>query len=161
MKMNLVAIILSILSFSCNRKEFTASYNAYFCNDSGKELTLEFYRYGVVQENFSVKSITSKECRNVFSVMGRGSTPTYGSEIIYMDSAMVTFDDGAKLVHYGYQKTGSNPKAYGNEHPRNIFGDGTGFKDNWVYRIVSETKHSKNDEIRYTFRQQDYLDAQK
>ena len=66
----------------------------------------------------------------MFSIVSRGSSPTYGSEIIDNDSAVIIYDDGRKLTHYGYfQKNGPNPNAYPNNHTRNIFGDVTGYKE--------------------------------
>lgn len=147
---------------SCINKEYNVNYNVFFCNQSGKNLSIEYYKNGIININQSIKNIKNNECRNVFSIVSRGSSPTYGSEIIDNDSAVIIFDDGRKLTHYGYfQKNGPNPKAYPNNHNRNIFGDGTGYKDNWVYTLVSETKNSKSEEMKYTFTEQDYLDAQK
>jgi hypothetical protein len=161
MKSISIIIVSSLLIFSC-RREYTVNYKVYICNESGKGLTVEYYRYGFVQEYLTEKSIQNGECRNVFSATGRGSTPTYGSETINMDSAIITFDDGNKMVHYGYfQKNGPSVKSYPSTHPRNIIGDTIRYGNRWVYKIISETKHSINDELKYTFTEQDYLDAQK
>jgi hypothetical protein len=163
MKTKLIVLIFSLLILSCHRREYTAIYNVYICNESGKELYLKYYRYGLVQENLTEKSIKNGECRNVFSATGRGSTSTYGNLMGYSDSAVVTFEDSSKLVYYGYfQKTGPNPKAYPNNHPRNFFGKdsiGQSVRNDWVYKLLSETKHSRNEELRYTFTEQDFLDA--
>ena len=163
MRSLLLIICITILISSCIREESHHS-TVYICNSSSKKVRLEFYRYGVVQQAETIDSILSKDCKIVLEShdFGKTTAPSYLNNILYMDSAVVTFEDGATLVHYGYfQKTGPNPNALPSNHPRNIFGDGTGYKDNWVYTIIKETKRSKTEETKYTFREQDYLDAQK
>lgn len=163
MKLLLVTTFITIFISSCIREEKHESTTR-ICNATSKKLQLVFYRYGMIQQSETIDSILPKDCKIVLEShdFGKTTAPSYLNNILYMDSVIITFDDGAKLVHYGYfQKTGPNPKAYPSNHPRNIFTDGSGFKDNWVYTVLKETKRSKTEETKYTFREQDYLDAQK
>ncbi|MFN8436297.1 MAG: hypothetical protein U0V72_01565 [Cytophagales bacterium] len=149
-----------LLLTACVSRDYTASNRAIICNESLHDLRLEYYRYGQVQENLTVE-VKSKECNQVFSATGRGSTSNYFNEIKDMDSAVITFSDSFKFVHYGYQKTGSNPKSYSNSHVRNIIGDGNGLKDAWVLKILKQTKHIKSTEHQYSFREDDYFFSKK
>lgn len=159
----ITTFFIAIFISSCIREEIHNS-KTYICNTSSKKIKIEFYRYGIVQKIETVDSIIPNECKIVkeSNDFGKTTAQNYLDNILYMDSALITFEDGIKLVHYGYfQKIGPNPKAFPSNHPRNIFTDGNGYKDNWVYNVLKETKRSKTEETRYTFREQDYIDAQK
>lgn len=70
------------------------------------------------------------------------------------DSAVIEFNNSRKAVHYGYNKTGSNPNAILYSSSRSIFNE-----KNYTERIILGTKNLDEREFKYTFTEQDYLNA--
>ena len=56
MKPKLIILMFLILNLnSCINKENNVYYNVFFCNQSGKNLSIEYYKNGIINKNQSVK----------------------------------------------------------------------------------------------------------
>lgn len=154
----IVAIGFILILISC-RKESSFSTNNYICNESNHLVKIIYYKNGSVKNDLIIGAIGS--CNLVYSSngFGKGNASNYLNSTIDMDSAIVLFDNTIQAVHYSYNKIGSNPQAIIFGNSRNVFGGSS--TGGWVNRIVSETKHHIETELKYVFIEQDYLDAKK
>lgn len=149
-------VILLIIVTSC-RKESSYSTTNYMCNTSSTFIKLTFYKNGVKQNYLMIDSIKANECKTVLHANGFGKSdgPNYVNNIISKDSVIIEFNNTVQAIHYGYFiTTVPNPKAILFNNTRNIL-NGV----NWKYKIISETKYFKETELKFTFEEQDYLDA--
>jgi hypothetical protein len=127
------------------------------CNTSSTFIKLTFYKNGVKQNYLMIDSIKANECKTVLHANGFGKSdgPNYVNDIISKDSVIIEFNNTVQAIHYGYFITTTpNPKAIVFNNTRNIL-NGV----NWKYKIISETKYFKETELKFTFEEQDYLDA--
>jgi len=126
-------------------------------NQSGYQVSISYYKNGSIDTEFSqVLNINESKEVLVDADAGKGRGLTYPTSIQggEIDSAVVSFDN-RKAVHYGYNKTGRNVNAIIFTDPRNIFN-----LDSYTERIILETKKREEREVKYTFTQKDYTNAE-
>lgn len=157
MKKKVLLMLVSILT-AC-KKETSYSTNNFICNNSNHSVNITYYKDGMIIRNRTIDSIADASCNLIYKSngFGKGNASNYLNSTINLDSALVSFDNNTLAVHYGFNTIGSNTKAIVFGNPRNIFGGSS--TGGWESRIVSETKHHIETELKYTFIEQDYLNA--
>jgi len=155
---NFIVIIVLLILVSC-RKESSYSTTNFICNEANHLVKIIYYKDGLVKSDLTIGSIGSCNLVYTSNGFGKGNASNYLNSTIDMDSAIVIFDNNIKAIHYSYNKIGSNPKAIIFGNSRNIFGGSS--SGGWVNRIVSETKHHIETELKYTFIEQDFVEAKK
>jgi len=126
-------------------------------NQTEHQIIISYYRNGSLNKQNGVL-INANETKEVLhsAENGKGPGMTYSTLLqgADFDSAIVAFDNNRKSVHYGYNKTGSNPNAVLYPSPRSIFNE-----ENYTERIILGNKRLDEREFKYTFTEQDYLNA--
>lgn len=157
MKTVILLLTLILLLFSC-KKESSYSSKDYICNGSNHVINITYYKDGVLQSDKTINDLLNNSCNLVYQSSGFGNGGSnYLNGTVNMDSAIVLFDKNVDAIHYGINTVGLNSNAITFGSPRNIFGGAS--TGGWVHRIISQTKYFIEDELKYVFIEQDYLDA--
>jgi hypothetical protein len=154
MKIFLIAMILLPGFVSCIKEKSTVS-NTVFANTTPYAIQVNAYTGGQVQPG-STFSLAANETKQVFSIRdgGIGNGTTFGYIHFPVDSFVVVFDTAHSIAHYKPALTGNNPKRYLYSSKRNIYNDSS-----YAVNILSDTKYKREWGFKYTFTEQDYLDA--
>lgn len=154
MKAKLFIYLIFIMITGCVL-EHGGKFVSYIENDTTHQIELHYYKNG--QENQDVYlSLNQNEIKEVLVTAGSDGLDSYPSHIsgYEFDSLIVEFDNSRKAVHYNFNTAGPNPNAIMYDNPRNLFNE-----ENYAERIIVEKKRRSEREFRYTFTEQDYLDA--
>jgi hypothetical protein len=152
--MKYVSLFIFLFFTACIKESNTFSTTR-FNNTTSHYISVDVYKWGglVPQHSFF---LTPGESKIVLSTSngGIGNGIALGSMLMIMDSIKVVFDDLYRITHYKPSLTGTNPHNYPYHSPRNIFNDSS-----YTRVLKGDRKYRRECDFKYTFTQQDYLDA--
>lgn len=154
--MKFMAISMAMLFTACKKDSITTS-DTVFVNTTAHQISVTSYIGGVAQaQSQSSFSLMPGESKTVLSSGngGIGNGATFGAIYSIMDSFVVKFDNAFSITHYKVNFTGSNPKHYPFASGRNIYNEA-----NYQATMKKDAKYRREWELKYTFKEQDYLDA--
>ncbi|MEQ1799580.1 MAG: hypothetical protein ABL872_16615, partial [Lacibacter sp.] len=85
---------------------------------------------------------------------GIGNGLTYGGYNQPLDSFVVVYENIYYISHYKPTLVGGNSKKYLYTSKRNIYNDSS-----YVPNLIIDSKHQRSWDFKYSFFEQDYLDA--
>lgn len=143
-----------IMLASCSKEKNTIS-NTDFVNSTLHNINVKAYKNGIIQTDGSF-ILNANETKQVFNLNNRGigSGLTFGGYYQPMDSFVVTFDNTYSISHYKPNLIGTNLKKYLYSSKRNIYNDSS-----YVPNLLKDSKYRREWDFKYTFVEQDYLDA--
>lgn len=155
MKYTITFLVVLFLN-SCV-KDYNSSYTATFINKTGHQISILFYKGGIVSQTDTIK-LSSQQQFQFANGSQRGTINSPGFSSKYFgsgdDSIIVVFDNLYKVSHYGNTPLLKARKYYLFDSLRNILNPKS-------YRFVStpNSKNSYQNDHYYEFIEQDYLDA--
>jgi hypothetical protein len=155
MKLSIAVLLITFFISSCIKEKSTYS-TTIAVNSTNHYILITPFANGVIsnKDSFSLDPNVSKNIYESY-YRGIGSGVTYGYDIPYTDSIIVTFDNRYKMVHYNHiLPTMLNTKHYLFLSKRNLYNDSS-----YNRVLLSETSSNKDWRFTYTFTEQDYLDA--
>lgn len=154
--MKLLLSILFITSLSGCIIERSTSYRGVFVNKTAHTIEVKTFRNGVNTPNLTLTILPNSETlfadgtdRGLNDVSAGFNSEAYGG-----DSVHVVFEGTYLMVHYG-AAVRTSPKYYEQTHPRSL-NNASG----WLITTPVDKKYRRSHEYRFTFIDQDYLDAQ-
>jgi hypothetical protein len=149
-------LAICIVFVSCT-KERSTNYVATLYNGSSHNIEIKPYYGGVSPANKKINlgPMESKEIANGFD---RGIVDHAGFSSAFLgspDSMVVIFNNAFSITHYTVTPTVFSNKYYLYTSLRNI----ENYKS-YEYKILEDSKHERGVSYKYTFTNQDYLDAQ-
>lgn len=153
----LALIVIPLVALNCTRKEESCTTDNYLINNTNHSIQINFYSDGILQDADKVE-LNKNESKNVFShfSLGKKNTFSYGQKISIFDSAILLFDDTVRIKHYSFKVDSSGKKGLGFEDIRNIINP-----SNYSGGLSNETKHTATYTYKFTFTEQDFLNAKK
>jgi hypothetical protein len=85
---------------------------------------------------------------------GKGFVNNYPYLLSQVDSIWIEYNTNKKAVHYGKLVTGKNTFAIAYDNPRSLFNE-----ENYVRKTITNDKCYLETEYRYTFTEQDVINA--
>ncbi|MEO7266306.1 MAG: hypothetical protein ABIW38_15425 [Ferruginibacter sp.] len=139
---------------SCTKEEIGHT-KSYLINSTNHNIKILPY-IGASLDNSASKTIPPNSTIEVYAADVRGKTidPSFGTVLQPYDSVVVSYDDVVKIPHIKFNL------AYSGMH-RVLFSSNRSIsnQNNYLKTITSETKNSIEGNFKYTFTEQDYLDA--
>ncbi|MEZ4907821.1 MAG: hypothetical protein R2771_09350 [Saprospiraceae bacterium] len=153
--MKYIIIILLLVFSSCIVESSTYSHT-FFVNNTNHYIEVIGYNGDTIdqQSSFSLFHNEEKEVLTVSWGGIRKSDLSFGFFYGLNDSFAVVFDTTYRISHYKENLIGDNPNRYLYDSHRNIFNDSS-----YVETLKVDEKHHREWEEKYTFIEQDYLDA--
>lgn len=153
MKIFFLAVLLFFFS-SCTKDGVTLSYTN-FINSTNHSINVRAYLGGLIQ-NQSSFILNPNETKQVFDLNNRGvgNGVSFGVYSHPLDSFVVTFDNTYNISHYKPTLIGMSIKKYLYSSKRNIYNDSS-----YIPNLLKDTKYRREWDFKYTFVEQDYLDA--
>jgi hypothetical protein len=152
MKYLIFGIVITFMS--CKKDSVTLS-NTIFANNSTHQIIVQGFKNGVndIESSFV---LNPNETKSVFTLNNRGigNGLSFGEYYRPIDYFLVQFDGQYKISHYKSNLIGTNPKRYLFTSIRNIYND-----SNYIKNITKDEKYRREWDFKYTFTEQDYLDA--
>lgn len=155
MRLFLTLLILTALS-GCIKEKIT-SFLGVFENNTSQTIEVRTFRNGQNTPTLTVTIPPNSEGifadgfrRGLNDINSGFNSESFGGG----DSVHVVFNGSVRMVHYG-ANVGGSIKRYENTHPRSLFNS-----PGWLYTTLIDKKHVRMHEYRFTFIDQDYLDAQ-
>jgi hypothetical protein len=148
-----LAIILAVLT-GCIKEKSTVS-NTNFINSTLHNINVKAYKNGSIQTDGSF-TLNANETKQIFNLNNRGigSGLTFGGFYQPIDSFVITFDNFYSISHYKPNLIGNSFKKYLYTSKRNIYNDSS-----YVPNLITDSKYRREWDFKYTFIEQDYLDA--
>jgi hypothetical protein len=145
-----ILIVLLTLSIHGCRCKASLSSQTFITNSSTHQTELVPYKDGLAMNQ---KSILLRNSENKSFYTNNGGIFLFD---IAVDSIEVVFDETIKAVHYSFEisKSGKNPKAIKYNQPRNLHNSSS-----FELSVKEESKCNTIHEYKYTFTEQDYLNA--
>jgi hypothetical protein len=141
-----IAIFISCVDHTLNRATSILE------NSSGHRIQILYYKNNKIDNSREV-NLDVGEAEKVL-IDDDGGTLNYPTLISELDSAVVIYDGTRRGIHYGYNKMGNNPNAIFFSNSKNLFNG-----KNYVENITLREKKRTEREYKYTFTEQDYLNA--
>lgn len=149
-------LAICIVFVGCT-KERSTNYVATLYNGTSHNIEIKPYYGGVSPANKKINlgPLESLEIANG-SRRGIGENAGFSSNVLGSpDSMIVIFNNTFSITHYTVTPTAFSNKYYLYTSLRNI----ENFKS-YEYTILKDSKHERGVSYKYTFTNQDYLDAQ-
>jgi|KBSSwiS6_1023812.scaffolds.fasta_scaffold00415_2 hypothetical protein len=151
---NNICLLFCIFLLGCVKDKITIS-NTQFENTTSHSVKVDGYKNGLIQTESSFV-LNANESKQVFHLNngGIGSGLTFGGYNQPLDSFVVIFDNTYRISHYKPNLIGTNNKRYLYSSKRNIYNDSS-----YVRNLLVDKKYKREWDFKYTFIEQDYLDA--
>jgi hypothetical protein len=155
MKKITIILIAYLITIGCE-KEPTTSYEVTLINPTLHQITVLPFFNGSVNANDTIFLVKSS---NFVIAIGNelGIVNHAGFDSKYLsgiDSLLIIYDDSFEIVHYNIAPPIVSPKSYLSSDPRNLFN-----YLNYEYSFEDKSKTMRQAWYRFTFTEQDYLDA--
>lgn len=152
--MKYLYLIFLIALYSCVKDSVTLS-KTIFTNSTLHQINLVGYKNGIIDQECTF-SLNPNESKSVFVLNNRGigNGLSFGGYFQSVDSFVVNFDNMNMISHYKPNLIGTNTKKYLFYSSRNIFND-----SNYLKNITIDRKYRREWDFKYTFVEQDYIDA--
>lgn len=154
----IIFLLSMVTTLVCCTKEKETITSLIIHNNSSKNIEIMPYRNGGIYTPGRL-SIPSGSGHSFPSHASRGISKVpvvFPSYLDMTDSIVVVFDGTYRITHLLHDSTTTYPiKHYLKTSVRNL-----GNLDSYISVITSDKKHKRFFEVKYTFTQQDYLDAQ-
>lgn len=147
--------LLTLVFFSSCVKDYKSTTATFIKNTTSHKIEIIPYTNGVVNNEY-YKLIEAYQDLEVYSgnVYGKTLEPDFGTLLQPNDSIVIKFDDSVKITHLKFNSTIQTGHYILYDSNRSISNP-----SNYVKTIEKETKHYLRGNFRYTFTEQDYLDA--
>lgn len=149
-------MLICVLTLSCTRERST-NYVASLYNGTSHNIEIKPYYGGVSPANKKI-NLGPMESIEIANGFDRGIVDHAGFSSAYLngeDSVVVIFNNNKTISHYVITPASLSNKYYLYTSLRNL-----GNYKSYEYAIVKDSKQERDVSYKYTFTNQDYLDAQ-